>query len=442
MSALTRFFSGKSSSKTKGSGSSAQRRVSSSGSTSLVPKELTGEVAKNVNRELYQVPMPEQTEGMSDLIKDHKSGDQFQYFSVTGHEEESRPSRLARLRSFMPNLGKRSIPVIKLPALELIDMSSSLSLGLLLPAKKMKGDVQKAYVRIQKITGLFIPVMSSTSKYSHFIATIIDDRFPDGSTVAQSVRGVTNQEQPIELSCDYCVPRSAIGKINLNIDLETRVLNAGEQWGTAYLEINLEESDFPYMAPKREALATVRAPYTTLEQRTVNPDRMDIGYTGTEIGKFREMYERGEIVDSGEAVKERVKASSYAKSAVRSGRATKGKEVLTGVRPGWEYMADAQKPDIPAYEASVSAESREEDEDNGLGGNSSTLQSKRGWQKRQEEMRERAQEERTKIKLQQSESTEVPMTSEEAVDNALNEAREEVKDKRMDREVKVGWKGI
>jgi len=442
MSALIRAFSsrkGKMAKTSRSSHGGHQSKISDASQITLHDKELNPDVAKGLERELYKVPMPEQTEGMSDLIKSHVEGDHFPYFAVMGQEEESKPSRLGRLRSFMPFYNKDTLPTLKLPPLELTEMSCSLELEELLLARRQPGKKSqqlnfKPYVRIKMITFLYTPVMSSTARYTNFVVSIVDDRFPDGLKVAQSAVCVTNQEHPIELSCDYCIPRKAISKLHVSIDLESRIINAGEQWGSMYIEVNLEESDYPYMAVKRDALAMVRAPFTTLEQRKVDPDRIDVGFTGTEIEWFRQMYQNGDIADSGEPSKERVKKSSYSKSTVRGTQ--KQKPLLENVPEGWDQLEGAGKPLVPAYEASISVPSNDNDEEQDLDKNEK-LQAKAAWAEEQERLRYLANKATAGEPLGEEPATIDPN---ELAKSALKDTLEKMSGKHTKGEVKVGWK--
>jgi len=137
----------------------------------------------------------------------------------------------------------------------------------------------------------------------------------------------------------------------------------GFQWGSISLTIRMSESDTPYLIPKVEAMAIVRAPYTTLEEKDRDPDHADVVFTSGQIEKMRELYRSGDIADVDEPKKVRTKKSSYSKSTIRG--APKGDEGPTHIaeEEGWGHLKGMIKPRLEEGVASVSVMSGDEEDD-------------------------------------------------------------------------------
>jgi hypothetical protein len=338
-------------------------------------------IKSDIRRDLYSFPKPEERETMADYISNHKNGDIFPYVTVTGKEEETREGRLARLRSFHSPYSKSSIPDMRVNGV-LLDMLHG-NIGL----NELKDHVQtqmlskiqkkenkkfrnidehlfdKPYVHIRRITGEFVPLISNTADYTDLCFSLVDDRLLENSTVVQSNKMPTNSPSIFELTCDYCLPTSDIGKLSLVYELARPIMKEDFQWGAVSLTLSISQSDLPYQVPKIETMAVIKAPYTAMEKYETDPDHKDITYTATQIEKFRDLYSSGDLVDSDEPLKSRLKTSSYSKSTLRGApKAIKGPEHL-GNLDGWSHLKDMKKPKLPDEIASNSIASGSDEEE-------------------------------------------------------------------------------
>jgi hypothetical protein len=353
----------------------------------------------DIGRELFSFPKPEHKENMSDYINNHKQGDIFPYIAVTGKEEETKDNRISRLRAFTSPYNKSSKPDMRVNGV-MLDMligsmhiddlknyvnEKDLSRNQLKENKRFKNigshAFEKPYIQLKRITGEFVPLLSGTSDYTDLFFSLHDGRLLDNQVVVQSNKIPTNNVGIIELTCDYCIPTKDIKQLSLRYELARPIMKDNFQWGTISLSISVDESDTPYLTPKIEAMAVIKAPYTAMEEQSVDPDHKDVTYTANQIAKFRQMFTDGDIMDNDEPKKEKSKMSSYSKSTIRGlKKGTAGPEHL-GNLDGWGQLEGMKKPLIEEGLASVSADSGDEDEVT----NQKTLKE---WEMEQENMRQ------------------------------------------------------
>jgi len=364
----------------------------------------TSEIGQDLDRTLYEMPMPENVDAMTDLIKLHKEGDKFPYVGIVGNEGETLDARRSRMLSLKPSLGMRSIPEIEVVGCPLIDTEGEFSMeslmkyavslenvdepqGGLVPMRPHKKNfsITKQYIHIKSVTGLYTPNMSSTSDFCRLWFVLLDNRLINRNKSGQSNALVSNQEGVMEMSCDYCVSVTDLGYFNLGYILEREILKPGFQWGTISFYFNITESDIPYQSAKKDALAVYRMPISTLSERETNADKSDISFTAADIVSLRKLYRRGDIVDVDEPQSARLKKSSYSKSTLRG--QPKGEEIESSRRDGWEFMNDARKPMVDAEIASMSAKSGDNDEEDVIISPISIDQ----WKAQQESLREMQQ---------------------------------------------------
>jgi hypothetical protein len=364
---------------------SSDPRASTSESNQQVlnfKKSVKGDgVEPDMSRDLYSVPKPDEIENMSDHLTNHKSGDVFPYLAVVGKSEETKDSRLSRLRAYKSACGKENKPEMRINGVILDELEGTiivqdlkahvdkerLTKSELRQNKKFKpiseASFKKPYVLISRITGEFVPLMSSSSDYTDLFFTLEDGRLLDHCTIVQSNKLPSNQNGVFELSCDYCLNVKDLSQLSLKYFLSRPIMREGFQWGSVSLTIRMSESDTPYLIPKIEAMAIVRAPFTTLEEHDKDPDHADVVFTSGQLKELREFYMRGDIVDVDEPKHERTRKSSYSKSSLRG--VTKGESGPSHLadQDGWEHLKGMVKPRLPEGVASVSALSDSEEED-------------------------------------------------------------------------------
>lgn len=336
------------------------------------------EMMAKAERELYQFDAPTQELGLSDLIAKHKPGDRFQYLALTGGDSETYEARMRRMVTFRPKINKQVIPINDLPHIRLINDTENLSLSRIMPKKS------EDYLRIHQASGYFAPTVSVMAKFSKVKVALMDSRFSPPAEV-QSVVLNSNMDVKIELSMDYCIPKEAVGKLNLVITREQATMSFGEQWGALQMQVMIEFTSFPYMSDMKRVVGILGPTASALEDFDVNPNILDISMTENNRRALREFYQAGDIADEGDPVIIKKKAIKYAKSSIKT--LPKGELVESSgvVKEGWEFMSQLRKPQIAAEEAS-------EEPDVSEGGDSdytpqNVLKAKDDWEKEQERLR-------------------------------------------------------
>nr|QWE91515.1 movement protein [Citrus virus A] len=299
--------------------------VSRAGKNELVADESL----KTADRNLYKFDLPNNEQGFDDLAKEYSEGTRFQYVALSGKDEESYSARIRRLVTLTPRMNKDTLPLTKIPQLKLIEDTEQFNLSLAVPKKG------KPYIRLASVTAYYCPLVSSFSEFTKAGMSLHDSRLLSDTSV-QSVTFNSNITQKLELSLDYCIPRSSASKITLNIAREQKFLKEGEEWGAVQLLIKLEESDFPYCSNLKEATAVMALPPAVLDSHNVNPNHIDTTIVETQRRKVREMYENGDISNENEPIKEILGKVSYAKSSISA--KVKGQKTNKKFGKGWEHM--------------------------------------------------------------------------------------------------------
>lgn len=373
----------KPSSKKRGKGGEVQLRNPFLG---VNDKDMSArEMTANSEREVYKFDYPTQELGLTDLISKHKAGDRFQYLAITGNETETTEARMSRLFNFRPKARTSMIPINELPHIRLRDDTEEFPLTDVIPKKC------EDYVHVVSVTGYYASLTSVTSSFSKAKCSIMDTRYHPPHEV-QFCTFNTNLDGKIELSMDYCVPKESVDRINLVIIREQATITHGEQWGALQLQIQIEQTSFPFQSPLKTAAGVLAPTASAIEDFQVNPNGIDITMTMANLPKIREMYQDGDIADVGEEVVFKTKKNTYAKSSIRA-LPKGGKAESSGlVRPGFEFMKDFRKPEIDAGIASVSVISDDEDDIDV----DAIQTSREQWEKQQEEMRRKQEQLRIK----------------------------------------------
>nr|QDK54400.1 movement protein [Citrus concave gum-associated virus]QDK54402.1 movement protein [Citrus concave gum-associated virus]WBB27566.1 movement protein [Citrus concave gum-associated virus] len=290
---------------------------------------VAGDALNKAERQLYQFNLPSNEQGFDDLVKEYTEGTRFQYVALSGKDEETYSARIRRLVTATPRIGKEALPQSKLPQLKLYEDTEQFNLSLAVPKKG------KQYIRLSSVMAYYCPLVSSFSEFTKVSISLHDSRLLS-KTCVQSADFNSNITQKVELSLDYCIPRTSCSKITLNIAREQKFLQEGEEWATVQLLIRLEESDFPYSSNLKEVTAVMALPPAVLDSYNVNPNHIDTTIVETQRRKIRDMYESGDIADENEPIKERLGKVSYAKSSVAP--KVKGHKTNKSFGSGWEGM--------------------------------------------------------------------------------------------------------
>lgn len=289
------------------------------------------EQGKGASRELYKYDAPTQSLGMSDLIKQHNSGERFLYGAVSGRSEETSDSRLRRLINFTPPLHRKIIPYDNLPNISLFKETENFPLSPLI--KKTKDD-SRPYIRIADAVVIYGALISTDSEFTKIHISIMDNRMLNNKT-AKSMTATSNIEARANLQLSYCFPKAEAEYISLSISRENRFMEEGLQWGVIRIELVMEELAFPVQVDNEPVVAANIYPKTLMEDRTVDPDKIDISITNSDRKKLADIYMEGDIADTTEPVVNRSEAIRYAKSSLAG---PKGKKKDVSTQGEWSFM--------------------------------------------------------------------------------------------------------
>lgn len=303
------------------------------------------DVTNKATRELFKYDAPEQSLGMSDLIKGHKEGDRFLYAAVTGREEESRESKLRRLIGFTPTLNRRMIPINKLPVMPLFKEVEVFPISPLV--NRLRNDT-RPYVRIADAVVMYGSLTSTDAEFTKVKISIHDGRLM-GNKCAKSMTATSNVVSKSNLSLSYCFPKAECDQISLTISREARFMEEGNQWGAIQVELQLEEMSFPMQADNTPVLGVNAVTHTLMEDHEVDPNTLDISITNTDRLKLAELYMSGDLADETEPVVNRSAAVQYAKSTLAGPKGKKA-EVITS---DWAFLANKRTGMMDADQASI-----------------------------------------------------------------------------------------
>lgn len=332
----------------------------------------------DAERQLYQFKMPSQQRGMTDFIQSHNSGSRFQYVALTGSDVEDHSSRIRRLIQLSPKVHKTEIPQKDLPQIRLRQESEKFSLASAVPAKG------KEFLMLHRATVIFTPLASFTDIYTTMKISVMDMRKRNNQTRG-SVKSNTNIQSKCEFSLDYCIPREDASQVFLLITRENPTMEDGKMWGVIQAQLEIIESDSPYMENLRETVAVLSLPSSGLDTFQHDPMNLDIAMHDNHRTRLQDLYQQGDIVDEAEPQLEKTKRVTYTKSSVPTKPALKktadGSMVnmeFSSVQPGnWDFLKGTPKPKIADDQVSYSVKSDPaEEEEASLGANSRAMSSR------------------------------------------------------------------
>lgn len=384
---------------------SQSKRHSSRGSDVSIPKnsEAIAEFSKkemrnDVERDFFNLEVPTQQLGLSDLISNHKPGTTFQYVAITGKDSETFEARLSRLRSFKPTTNHKRIPSEKLPTVELHGIETVISLGAILPKKNTA-----KYVRVSGIMGYFSSTMATFHTFTKVRIAMMDGRFHPPVKIQSATVG-SNMDSKFEISMEFCVPVDECGDINFIVAADQELMPDNRQWGAIQAQVELEFMDFPQKTIIKPVNAVLAPNQTILEDLEVDPNNVDITLTEIDRKKLKEMYINGEIIDEGEPIVRKSKANTYSKSTVRGASKSQAIEGSDIKRDGWEHTMGMRKPLIDADQ--VSEDPDDERESDGSDYNGARATTADAWKKEQERLR--LELEQSKLDIKSDTTEEIP----------------------------------
>lgn len=311
--------------------------------------QLEQHATKSAERELYQYKKPQQELGMTDLIKEHQSGNRFLYAALVGRNEEEDSSRLRRLLQMSPKLNRYTSNLDNLPLLELYKEVETFALASAIRPRKGKGDSRKKYIHIREVKYMFGSLISSDSAYTKVQIALMDDRLTKDK-VAKKVICNTNMMSNGIINLDYCFPENEITKMSLTISREAQFLEEDSQWGVVKVEIQYVTLDFPVQTSNSRILAVNRLVESTLEDREVDPNVIDISTNESNRQDLQDMYMSGDIADEVAPMTEKKTPVKYAKSTLAGPR---GVKTSVPYSPEWDFMKDRRTAGANAGDNSV-----------------------------------------------------------------------------------------
>lgn len=335
-----------------------QRTVSAPSSSKQTVEKNETEINETVahssmnkaKRQLFQFDLPTTDLGFQDLLKSYEEGNRFQYVALTGSNDETYESRIRRVLTFQFSNDKKGMPKFTIPKIKLIENTHQFNLGQIIGKRKDFKD----YIRLSSVVGVFIPLISSFFEFSTVSFTLHDTR-KQSKTAVQTARYNSNLQSKVEMSLDYCIPKTSASKIILDVGLEQATLMPGEEWGVLQMVINLETSDSPYVTNLKEVVSVVGMPPSLLETYKSNPNYIDTTITESQKKTVRDIFESGDIADETEPLKEDLKPINYAKSSV--GLRKKGPKMDKPFGEGWKHLDGLRKPLEKYDDASVDPDS-------------------------------------------------------------------------------------
>jgi hypothetical protein len=295
-------------------------------------------VNHDAERQLYRYDMPTQTRGMTDLIQSHDSGNRFQYVALVGTDAEEHSSRIRRLIMLKPSVSKSEIPIREVPRLKLHQDSEKFPFGAAIPKKG------KDFIMLNKATVIFTPLTSFADNFTVLSISILDMR-RESDQVRQQVKANTNVQVKCEFSLDHCVPREDLDQISLVVSREIPHMSPNRMWGVIQVQLEMVDSDYPYMENMKEVVGVLSLPSTGLEKFDKDPMTLDITMVENHRKQLQQLYMSGEIEDETEPKKERVSKMTYSKSS-----APAKQSILKSMPKSFDGMVNIE-PDIGNWEA-------------------------------------------------------------------------------------------
>lgn len=331
-------------------------------------KSSEGKVAQDIvlntaDRQLYKYDLPELERGFGDLLDAHGSEGVFPYASITNKPTESYDARMRRLANLQPRINQRKMDVpdfVKLKFFKNVE-EFPISNIILMEGKKANRSGYD-YILIKRVSIIFSPLSSFVDTHSDVIVTLMDMR-KRTDQAARSVVLQDNKQYKAEFALDYCFPKASAEKVSMSFAQEVPTFDTGEQWGACQLFLDLEESDYPQMAPFQDTIGSASLTTSMMEDYKYNPAHINLAIRNNHRGTLQDMYLKGQIADETEPLRDRTKKTTYARS---SGTALKKNDLASrrvNVSPegevDWSSVNAFTAPEIPEDLASIEPEGEE-----------------------------------------------------------------------------------
>lgn len=269
----------------------------------------------DMDRELFQFNLPAQERGFTDILTQHKSGSKLQYVGLTAPPSETMAGRVSRLLLHTAKLSRNELPLADIPQLKLIGTMEKYPLSSVLPKKGHD------YVLLKKVTCVYVPMTSFKDKYTGVKISIMDMRHR-GQEEKRSVTLSSNLPYNFEFCMDYCFPRASANKVFISVVLERAIVNTGEEWGALQVQLQIEQTTFPYVEPFQETTGAMILPSTGLDIFERDPAHVNLLVTDRHRELMARMKQEGDVIDIDEIHRARLARPQYTKSSVAPQQST------------------------------------------------------------------------------------------------------------------------
>lgn len=324
-------------------------------------------VLKEAERQLYQHKMPEIENDMGNMMQEHEEGSTFPNVAILDEPPDTLESRYRKLMQLQPRMTKRRMDVPDHVTVKLRKEVEEFTMSEIVKLEEGRKKTQNLdYVLIKRAALILSPLSSFIDNHSDVLVSIVDTR-KRSNQVTRSLRLQDNKLYRGEFVLDYSFPKESSNKVSLSFAQEVPTFDTGEQWAVCQIFLDMEESDFPQTVAFQESIGQAAVTTSMLQEYKFHPGHLDVAIRDSHIGKLRELYRRGEIIDDTEPKSDRKLRSAYAKSGgelLKQSRGGRGKiHVGSTGSVDWNEVRRGKMPEVPAYQASVEPADCEEVEE-------------------------------------------------------------------------------
>jgi len=274
-------------------------------------------VKRNMDENQYMFSYPELVDGMSDHIKSHRRGREFNYATLVEGIPETRENLLSRLRSFKPSGGKTTTTADKMPHINLTGPYHCLKLSKatdFLSTKKSAFKYSKEFILVSEVLLTFVPLISFADKFSAFKVAIIDNRKVD-DVIVRSYTGNTNVSCNASMSLDYCTSLNDLEDMELAFVCPQPTLKAGKVWAVINVHLVLQQLDFPVQTYVKPTFSVFQIPHSGLEDVDTDPRHFNGIIQEADLEAMKQIKADGDISDVSKPVIKTMQKSALAGTA-------------------------------------------------------------------------------------------------------------------------------
>lgn len=284
-------------------------------------------VKRDMDESQYMFSYPELVDGMSDHVKSHRRGKEFQYATLVEGIPETTENLLSRLRSFKPPGGMTTTTADKMPKINLTGSFHSLKLSQAtdyLSTKKMPFKFSKEFILLSEILLTFVPLISFGDKFSAFKVAIVDNRKVD-DVVVRSYTGNTNISCNASMSLDYCVSMDDLNDLELVFVCPQPTLKQGKVWAVVNVHLILKQFDFPVQSYVKPTFSIFQIPHSGLEDVDTDPRHFNGLIQEADLDAMKQIKSDGDMTDVSKPHVKTMAKSALAGTAYAGGQQAKPK---------------------------------------------------------------------------------------------------------------------